>query len=75
MRSPIPELFTDSKQDPQKTTNIDSKKANILGRFFSSVYLKEPDWTYVFSDDEKPIIKKKLKSTTKSYQRASTCAS
>ena len=61
MRSPIPELYKDSKQDPQKMTNIDSEKANILGRFFSSVYAKGPDWTWVLSDDEKPVIKEKLK--------------
>ena len=37
------------------------EKANILGTFLSSVYTKEPEWTWILDDDEKPSITKELK--------------
>ena len=42
-------------------TNKDREKANILGNFFSSVYTKEPEWTWILDEDEKPRIRKELK--------------
>ena len=61
MRSAIPELYTTSQHDTNKMTNNDREKANILGNFFSSVYTKEPEWTWVLDKDEKPRIRKELK--------------
>ena len=58
MRSPVPELYTTNKHDPQKMTKNDREKANILGNLFSSVYVyKEPDWSWILRDEDKPDIK------------------
>ena len=61
VRSTIPELYTTSKPDPNKITKNDHEKAEVLGKFFSSVYVKEPEWTWVLDDDDKAIIKEELK--------------
>ena len=37
-------------------TSDDKEKANILAKFFSSVYKKEPHWTWEMNKDEKPEI-------------------
>ena len=60
MRSAVPELYTTNKPDPQKMTNND-QKANILGNLFSAVYVKEPGWTWILRDEDKPEIKGILK--------------
>ena len=39
-------------------TNNDSEKAEVLGKFFSSVYTIEPKWTWVLNDEDKPNISK-----------------
>ena len=39
-------------------TNNDSEKAEVLGKFFSSVYTIEPEWTWVLNDEDKPNISK-----------------
>ena len=61
VRSTIPELYTTSKPDPNKITKNDHEKAEVLGKFFSSVYVKEPEWTWVLDDDDKANIKEELK--------------
>ena len=61
VRSTIPELYTTSKPDPNKLTKNDHEKAEVLGKFFSSVYVKEPEWTWVLDDDDKANIKEELK--------------
>ena len=61
MRSAVPELYTTNKHDPQKMTKNDHEKANILGNFFSSVYVKEPDWSWILRDEDKPDIKEDLR--------------
>ena len=43
LRSSIPSLFT-VEHDPNKLTNDDQDKADILGKFFSGVFVKEEDW-------------------------------
>ena len=43
-RPAIPELFTTSTSNTTKMTSDDKEKANILAKFFSSVYKKEPNW-------------------------------
>ena len=60
MRSAIPELYITCKPDKKKMTNDDREKANILGNYFSSVYSKEPEWTWILEEEEKPIIRKEL---------------
>ena len=52
----IPELFTTSTSNMTKMTIDDKEKANILAKFFSSVYKKEPNWTWEMNKDEKPEI-------------------
>ena len=61
MRSAVPELYTTNKHDPQKMTKNDHEKANILRNFFSSVYVKEPDWSWILRDEDKPYIKEDLR--------------
>ena len=53
-RPAIPELYTSS--NTTKMTSDDKEKANILANFFSSVYKKEPNWTWVMNKDAKPEI-------------------
>ena len=47
MRSAIPELYITCKPDKKKMTNDNREKANILANYFSSVYTKEPEWTWI----------------------------
>ena len=55
-RAQLPELFTISTSNMTKMTSDDKEKANILAKFFSSVYKKEPNWTWEMNKDEKPEI-------------------
>ena len=55
-RAQLPELFTTSTSNTTKMTSDDKEKANILAKFFSSVYKKEPNWTWEMNKDEKPEI-------------------
>ena len=41
--------------------NMIHEKANILGNFFSSVYVKEPDWSWILHDEDKSDIKEDLR--------------
>ena len=61
MRSAVPDLYTTEKADPQKVTTNDTEKANVLGSYFSSVYIQEPDWTWILSDEDKPKITEGMK--------------
>ena len=60
LRASIPNLNMPSKADPNKMTTNDQEKAEVLGRFFSNVYTKEPDWTWMFDNETKPFIKEEL---------------
>ena len=59
LRPSIPELYTSPKS--KDMTSDDKGKAEILGKFFSSVYVKEPDWSWNLDNQEKPIITEELK--------------
>ena len=54
LRPTIPELYTTIVTDPSKMTNNGSEKAEVLGKFFSSVYTRESEWTWVLNDEDKP---------------------
>ena len=58
LRSSIPNLYTTKKPDADKMTTDDHQKANILGEYFSSVFVKEPGWSWILSEEEKPNVKK-----------------
>ena len=60
MRSSVPQLYKNGKDSPEILTNSDQEKANILGKFFASVFVKEPDWIWLFNEDEKPKIRMKF---------------
>ena len=36
----------------------ENEKADIFGQFFSSVFVKEPEWTWILDHEEKPCIRK-----------------
>ena len=60
--STIPEVYTTTnKPDPDKMTKNDDEKADVLGKFFSSVYVEEPEWTWILDDEKKANIKRELK--------------
>ena len=61
LRSSIPNLYTTKKPDADKMTTDDHQKANILGEYFSSVFVKEPDWSWILNEEEKPKVKKELR--------------
>ena len=42
-------------------TTVDHQTANILGEYFSSVFVKEPAWSWILNEEEKPNIKKELR--------------
>ena len=56
LRSSIPSLFTTKEHDPNKLTNDDQGKADILGKFFSSIFVKEPDWIWILDENDRPGI-------------------
>ena len=58
MRPNVPDLFIDEKSDKKTKTNSD--KAEVLGKFFSSVFVKEPDWNWILGESERPKIKHRL---------------
>ena len=37
-------------------TNDDQGKADILGKFFSSIFVKEPDWIWILDENDRPGI-------------------
>ena len=41
----------------------ENEKADIFGRFFSSVFVKEPEWTWILDHEEKMRISKVLELT------------
>ena len=55
LRSSIPSLFT-KEHDPNKLTNDDQGKADILGKFFSSIFVKEPGWIWILDENDRPGI-------------------
>ena len=59
LKPSIPNLFISSKADPNLLTNDDQTKSELLGKFFSSV-LKEPQWTWDLTDEDKPIVSERL---------------
>ena len=54
----IPELYTTSKHDIKKMKKDDREEVNILGNVFSSVYTKEPEWTWTLDEEENPASEK-----------------
>ena len=56
MKLSIPDLFTSSKVDPMLMTSDNMAKAEILGNFFSRVFVKEPPWTWDLNAEDKPPV-------------------
>ena len=52
----IPELIMSSN----KITSTDLEKADVLGEYSSSVFVKEPDWSGISTNDREPITEKRL---------------
>ena len=61
VRATIPELYATNKPVPDRMITNDHEKANVLGKFFSSVYVKEPERTWILDDEGKANIKEELK--------------
>ena len=61
LRGSIPNLNKSSKADPTKMTINDQEKAEVLAKFFSNVYIQEPDWTWILDDEKKASVKEELK--------------
>ena len=59
MKPSIPDLFT-SNNNTTSMTNVDQVKAELLGNFFSSVFVKEQSWTSDLNGEIKPKITKRL---------------
>ena len=60
LKPSIPDLFILSKADPNLMTNDDQTKSELLGENVSSVFLKEPQWTWDLTDEDKPIVSERL---------------
>ena len=60
LRAAIPELYTTSTADHTKMAISDQEKADVLGKFFSSVFVREPEWTWVLNEDHQPEIREEL---------------
>ena len=60
MKSSIPDLFTSSKVDPMLMTSDNQVKAELLGNFFSRVFVKEPPWTWDLNVEGKPPVTEHL---------------
>ena len=60
MKSSIPDLFTSSIVDLMLKTSDNQLKAELLGNFFSSVFVKEPSWTWDLNFEDKPTITEHL---------------
>ena len=56
LKPSIPDLFISSKADPNLMTNDDQTKSELRGKSFSSVFLKEPQWIWDLTDEDKPIV-------------------
>ena len=56
LRPAIPDLYKTDKQNPLNMAKSDCEKAEILGQYFSSVYTKEPSWSWVLEDGTKSEI-------------------
>ena len=41
-------------------TDENEEKADIFGRFFSSSFVKEHEWTWILDQEEKLLISKEL---------------
>ena len=50
-----------NKNGRKEITTNGSEKANILSKHFSSVFVKEPNWSWDLAGEEKPKIEKALK--------------
>ena len=60
LKPSIPDLFISSKADPNLMTDDDQTKSELLGKSFSSVFLKEPQWIWDLTDEDKPIFSEQL---------------
>ena len=70
LKSSIPDLFTSSKVDLMLKTSDNQLKAELLGNFFSSVFVKEPSWTWDLNVEDKPHLS--IEITKEVYGRRST---
>ena len=52
LKEAVPHLYKNKKQDVNFMTTCDSEKAEVLGRYFSDVFVKEPDWSW-----DLPVVK------------------
>ena len=69
LREAVPDLYN-GKRNPNEMTKNDSEKAEVLGNYFSSVFVKEPNWSWILNEQShennlkveisKEAIKKKL---------------
>lgn len=57
LKESVPNLFTSKKTDPNKMTENNIEKAELLGKYFSDVFVKEPDWTWNLTQEKERIPK------------------
>ena len=55
LRLSIPDLYFHEKADGQMEN--DFEKAEVLQQIFSSVFVEDLNWTWMFKEEEKPYIK------------------
>ena len=65
LKPSMPDLFIYSKADANLMTNDDQTKSELLGNIYSSVFLKEPQWTWDLTDEDKPLVSERLIDVTK----------
>ena len=59
IQSSVADLVADVNH-PNKKVTEDSDKAEVLGAYFSEVFVNEPDWVWVMNESEKPTIVEEL---------------
>ena len=56
MRSSLPELCISAILNANEMTSDDQINVETLVKFFSSIYVKELDWSWLLGEDDKPRI-------------------
>ena len=59
LRASIPGMCKSEKVSTE-TINDDHEKVDIFGKHFSSVFIKEPDWNWLLSNDKKATVNEEL---------------